>query len=432
MYEETIDNILSLKDKDKKKLKNSFWKPYFDEDIRLNKSQYTRNLRILILNAPCNGFGDLIFALKLSNYLKEWYDSHVTIATTLESGLLNLGADPQYVVGLVTGSKKQCRRFNRLTLNKEIPKQDLIFVAPVQMDFDHSITDVKKLIPYATEFNTFSFSEYNDSLRKNFTFNTGIGKNRDGIFLTTNTTGNKLLSLPNPYSLIYVAETIDGVDKCMMAFIELISIKYHKIHRRLDVVVPSWFDEHFEDILYNNKFKNIIKFYPNIRIATKDNGLHIIRSDVSGNILTFRSNILPVENKVMMDLMSNSINDILLTGDQSITDALSCCSTKNIFYQIAPWKKDFAKNLATYMPNIFLKSVKTSCGTLKALKYKSNYSNFVKNNDFRLIGKTKLDAILLSSISMKHNADISDLVSLVNKTPNIKILKSKIRKMIEY
>jgi Neuraminidase (sialidase) len=121
-----------------------------------------------------------------------------------------------------------------------------------------------------------------------------------------------------------------------------------------------------------------------------------------------------------------------LTGDQSITDALSCCSTKNIFYQIAPWKKDFAKNLATYMPNIFLKSVKTSCGTLKALKYKSNYFNFVKNNDFRLIGKTKLDAILLSSISMKHNADISDLVSLVNKTPNIKILKSKIRKMIEY
>ena len=429
MYDETIDHILLSNDK--KKLKKAFYQPYLDNNIHLSKSLDTVDLRILILNAPCNGFGDLIFALKLSNYLKEWYGSHVTIATTLESGLLSLGANPDNVVGLITGFKKQCRRFNKLRMNKEIPEQDLIFVAPVQAGFDHSVSDVKKLIPYATEFNTFSFSEYNDSLRKNFTFNTGIGKNRDGIFLTnTSISGLKLLPLKNPYSLIYVAETIVNVDKCIMSFIELICNKYHKTHKRLDVVLPSWFDNHLEDLLHNNKFKNIINFYPNIRLATKDNGLEHLTNVQSGNILTFRCDILPVENRVMMDLMTNSINDILLTGDQSITDALSCCSSKNIFYQIAPWKKDFGKNLAKYMPNVFLKSVKTSCGTLKALKYKSNYSKFVKTNNFRILGKPKLDAILLSTISIKHDDDIFNLSNLANNTPNIKVLKSKIRKLI--
>ena len=92
--------------------------------------------------------------------------------------------------------------------------------------------------------------------------------------------------------------------------------------------------------------------------------------------------------------MENSVNDILVTGDQSITDALSCCSTKNIFYQIAPWKQTFGRNLAKYMPNQYLKSCKTSCGTLKAIKYNSNYNKFVKDWDFRKLAKPKMDAII--------------------------------------
>ena len=35
--------------------------------------------------------------------------------------------------------------------------------------------------------------------------------------------------------------------------------------------------------------------------------------------------------------MKDSVEDILVTGDQSLTDVLSCCkSNKNVWYQIAP------------------------------------------------------------------------------------------------
>jgi hypothetical protein len=100
--------------------------------------------------------------------------------------------------------------------------------------------------------------------------------------------------------------------------------------------------------------------------------------------------------------MENSVEDILVTGDQSITDALSCCSSKNIFYQIARWKRMFGKGLSKYMPNQYLKSYKTSCGTLKAVKYKSNYKKFVKEWDFRTLAKPKMDAIIKLANSSKN------------------------------
>ena len=46
------------------------------------------------------------------------------------------------------------------------------------------------------------------------------------------------------------------------------------------------------------------------------------------------------------------------------------------------------------MPNKYLQKIKTSCGTIKAIKYKSNYSSFVKNNDFRIKARPKMDAIM--------------------------------------
>lgn len=425
LYEETVNNILSSRTK--KQLKNVLWKPYFDIKQKCSKL-CAKNLRILILNAPCNGFGDLIFAIKLSNYLKEWYGATVTLATTFESGLLSLGADPKYVVGLVGGKRSQCRRFSLLKMNKKIPEQDLIFIAPVQIDFDHSIADVKKLLPYSNEFNTFSFSEYNDSIKKDFTFHTGIGQNRDGLMLTKPTkTKGKPKGLKNPYAIIYVAASLGGVEKCILAFTEMIAKKYNKKHKKLDIVIPSWFEKEHIDIELR---KRISKLYPNILLVHKDKTIKIINEgDKKDNKLTFRCDILPVPNNLMMQLMSNSINDILLTGDQSITDALSCCSNKNIFYQIAPWKSDLAKNLAKYMPNIYLKTVKTSCGTLKAINYRSNYNKFVREWDFRKRGKPKIDAIVLSILAIKRDSDIADLIKLANNSKNINSLKNNIEKL---
>lgn len=422
LYEETIDNIMSSRSLNK--LTDALWEPYYANNSTCSKA-CAKGIKILILNAPCNGFGDLIFALKLSNYLKQWYGASVIIATTFEKGLLSLGSDPKYVVGLSGGKRNQCRRFATLKLNKNIPEQDLIFVAPIQLDFTPNINDVKKIIPYANIWNTFTFSEYNDKINKNFTFNTGVGKERDGILLTKPfKTKGKPKGLKNPYAVIYVANSLDGLIKCIMSFVEMIAKKYHKKHKKLDVIIPAWFAQ--EDMDSQLK-KKVSKYYPNIITVQKDKDDIIISEGyVDDNTLTFRCDILPVPNKLMMRLMSNSIDDILLTGDQSITDALSCCSTKNIFYQIAPWKSNLGKNLAKEMPNVNLKKISTSCGSLKAISYKSHYSTFIKKWDFRTRSKGKMDAIVLSAMAIKKNNNIADLVDLVTTSRTLSSIKNKL------
>jgi hypothetical protein len=427
LYELVLSNIIKCNNKDE--LSDIIWKPYFENNSKCSK-KCGKGLKILLLNAPCNGFGDLIFALKLSNYLKEWYDAEVTLATTLESGLLNLGADPNYTVGLIGGSKMQCRRFKNMKLNKTIPIQDLILVAPMQIDFIPNLSDVKGLIPYANILNTFYFSEYNDELNKNFTFNTGVGKNRDGVLLTKYVKkSKKTTGLKNPYAVIYVAGTLERVDKCILSFLEMISKKYYKKHKKLDIVIPNWFVDWNVDEQF---LKTICKYYPNIVQISKNknnpkdtDNIIIASGHKNDNLLTFRCDILPVPNKLMVDLMANSIKDILLTGDQSITDAISCCYKKNIFYQIAPWKRDLAKNLSKEMPNVYLKSEKTSCGTLRAIKYNSNYEKFRNKWDFRIKGKPKMDSIVLSILAIKNDKQLLDLYNKVS-TGTLRSIKNNL------
>jgi hypothetical protein len=430
-YKKIVNNI--LKSKNKKELSQSFWKAF--QGINIDKEMFKGvkvlpKLKILILNATCNGFGDLIYALKLRNYLIDWYDADVTIVSTLEKGLLDLGADPKYVAGFSGGKKVQCRKFKGLVINKEIPRQDLIFVAPITTDYYEDLPDVKKIVPYANIFNTFTFSEYNDYSDKKFTFMTGVGKGKDGIFLT-DIPDNKVKNpkLENPYALIYVAESLANVLKCVLSFVEMISKKYYKKYKNLDVIVPKWFET--EPIEIENKLKSIEKYYPNIRLISNYKNEPIIytnieKKDKSEHTLTFRCDILPVPNKEMIQLMKGSIKDILLTGDQSITDALSCCSDKNIFYQIAPWKRAFSKGLEKELPNPHLKYIKTSCGSLKALKYRSNYSNFVRKWDFRKIAKPKMDSIVLSSVALSRNVKLKELEVLILNSKTLESLKKKI------
>jgi len=358
--------------------------------------------KILILNAPCNGFGDLIFAAKLSKYLQKKYKAKVRIATTLYEGLKNIGFPKSEIVELKAKKIKQCRRFSGLKMEK-IPQQDLIFVAPLQADFSADFRDVKKIIPYSNRENTFFFSEYNDSLNKGLDFNTGIGSKRDGILITDvskrmpNVKRGKRGkgfkgrgALKNPFALIYVASTLPRLQHCIVSFVEMVAKKYHKIYKNFDIVVPPWFiKEDFDKMI----IKKVSKYYDKILIKGRDETINI--SEGSSRVLTFRADVLPVPNDVMLALMRGSVEDILLTGDQSISDCLSCCPEKNIFYQIAPWKKNFADNLAKYMPNASLKKKSTSCGSIKAISYKKHsYKKFVKDWDFRKRTAKKLDSII--------------------------------------
>jgi len=427
MIDSIVDNILTLTNKNK--LKNVFWRAY--ENKKCNK-QCGTGLNILILSTPCNGFGDIVFAMKFATYMKEWYNANITIASTSTDGFISLGANKQMLLKLDGGVRSQCRRFkflNFTTLSgaKVKRKFDIIFVAPLTADYDIIYSDIRAIIPYSTLFNTFYLSEYNDTSRKNMDFPTGIGKHNMGLMFTENKKVHKPINLNVPYALVYIAHQIPLYMSCFYGFVEMIVKKYKSIHRKLDIVVPSWFIDSLVD--HESKIvKLLTQYYSTIRYVDYEKTMfEYVTSTENNNILTFRGDILPLTYDKMQGLIKYSIDDILLTGDQSITDALSCCPKKNIFYQIAPWKEDFGKQLAIHLPSNLLSSKKTSCGTLKAIKYKSNHTAFVNQWDFRKIGKPKLDAIILSSIGHKTDKNIQKLQKTILNSRTLNGLKNNIR-----
>ena len=122
-----------------------------------------------------------------------------------------------------------------------------------------------------------------------------------------------------------------------------------------------------------------------------------------------------IEDKDDLWILASALKgqaDILVTGDQSITDVISCCRNhKQIWYQIAPWKKDFATNMFKELPNKYYKTFKTSCGTLSSVKLTIDWASFIKDYDFSTRGKTRMDAILLShKNSNKITEEISNII----------------------
>ncbi|HIB77401.1 MAG TPA: hypothetical protein EYO58_07245 [Flavobacteriales bacterium] len=224
-----------------------------------------KSLRILILNTPCEGFGDIIFAKKIGEYLRKWYGAKVLIATTDPKGLKSLGEKGTNIVKLDSGRMKSCRRFKNLRIPKKIQKQDLIFVAPITSEFTVDLKDVQYLIPYASKTNTFFFSEYNNK-SKETDFPTGIGSNKLGLLFTDPPIYKRAKELPNPYVMSYIASDrhIPRSNQCMIAFIQMVTRKYRTTYSRLDIVVPSWMGE-YEYIEYFKKhIKKLIEDYTNI------------------------------------------------------------------------------------------------------------------------------------------------------------------------
>ena len=317
----------------------------------------SKGVKILITNTPCNGFGDLVFAWKLAKLLKYHYKADVKIATTLAKGLLTLGADPKDVYRLASkrnpasSTRLQCRRYGALGVyevksNKSVNtgQFDLFLDAPLMADFEPDLKGLKKMIPTANQFNTFFFSEYNDELDKGFDFNTGVGEGRDGLLflppaLNKFSSKSEIDSLVQtkkygPFALAYIAN-IEDWEPCIEDFAEMIAAKYKR--SKMQLICPSFTAEVFaqqgasEEVL-GKYYDKVVVFY-----KKKDKILEKTLILNEGNRTFYiRGDILPVPNVKMLGLIKYSVKDVLLTGDQSITDALSCCDRKNIFYQIAP------------------------------------------------------------------------------------------------
>jgi hypothetical protein len=387
----------------------------FSDEIEYKKMP---EISILILNIPTYGFGDVIFAQKLKNYLLEWYDFvKVKIATTYYDTFLKIGENEEDLIKLERDQYSFLPNIalHEIAENDKLQNFDLIFVAPLsnaENPDEYYHEDLRRIIPYSNKSNTFIFSEYNDKLTKDITFQTGIGDGRLGMLFTSLSKemydinkGSKMLDniylKKDNYAVCYIAPTVKDAKTCYISFLNMISKKY--VNNKFDVVIPeNLANKILKDVEENKEiFENIHKNYSKIILVKNDSVTEFESESYSNsNKLVLRADILPLKYDMMIMLMIHSVNDILVTGDQSLTDVLSCCPDKNIWYQIAPWKTNFAHALSENIPNEYYQSIFTSCGVDNQINIK--YQKFIINHDFRKLAKPKLNQIFNMTVQRKN------------------------------
>lgn len=439
MEENVIENLLSCKKTGR--IKNTILETYV-----FSKHRDLSSLKILVLNTPCNGFGDLIFAKKLASYMRDIYKMKTDIATTLYDGLITLGESPETCFKIISGTNKrkyslQCRRFQYLKFDKkvDISQYDLIFIAPISQNQTPDLKDVQYIVPHATFLNTFTFSEYNDSVSKKFDFNSGVGKKREGLLFTDVT---KLRGMPDlkklkiplneNFAIAYALspENVNGTEACLSGFLEYFVKKHTSSY---DIIVPPWINKYMfaDGKKLAKKIVDVIRNRNVFFVNDKGEKITLYFSPEEKESITIRGDVLPVSNDDMIRLMRYSNEDILVTGDQSITDVLSTKLDKIIFYQIVHWKRNFASELARLLPDDAFSLVKTSCGTLKSASYSKNHSRFVANWDFRTITRQKFEAVFTFTNDVKKNSRMKEIYDIAVEAQSLSSLKKRIATLLK-
>ena len=209
--------------------------------------------------------------------------------------------------------------------------------------------------------------------------------------------------------------------------------KNYKKHKNFQIVIPKWiFETLDENYTFMLETKNIIKkYYKIFSIVSPDKDKYILdNNEKNKGELILRADILPQKREIFISLMKDSVKDILVTGDQSLTDIISCCKYKRVWYQIAPWKKGLAENLHKYLPNEYYGTYKTSCGTLKSINTEIDWKNFMKNYDFRIHGKKRMDAILIANSYYKSNDIYKKIAKSIETSRYLETAKEKINKIL--
>ena len=437
-----MDGILNhiKKNKEYDDLYDIPWKLFINKKIN---NLHSKNINIGLLNVPCGGFGDVIICKTFYDYLTNWYkNANVYICTNDIDKFKTIKANVKNMIKLKEKKEEDCHSFYNLKLTKKI-KFDILIVIPVAKRTFY-IQELQSMIPYANKYNTFTVSEYNNDILGPYTFSTGVGKHNLGIFLTDQNVKKHNL-IKSPYALIYIQPPgpaytgswgVHG-NFCFLAFIQMISQKYN--HKLFQVIVPDWIVDIIRCYLekpqsgtcytVNKRLKEYTKNYPNLLMIDDNKQKYVIKTgNKSDNTMIIRGDILPKPRPEFISLIKYSVDDILLTGDQSITDAFSCCSNKIIWYQIAPWKKDFALQMTKHIPNKYFKSYKTSCGTINAINYNPDYKKFLKKFDFRIEGKKIMNAIILS-VYYKDNELLSKFKKILDSSNTINSVTNKLIKI---
>ena len=420
-------------------LYNKLWRYHIDH--KLERKHY-HNISIGLFNIPCGGFGDIIVTKTFHDYLKQWYPSaKITICTTGPDKFKSLGLSTRNIIELGAinvwdeEEGSECQSYDNLKFKKKPNKFDLMIAIPIIND-PFEIKKFKKLVPYANVFNTFSVSEYNGEAPP-YTFPIGVGRGQLGLLMNDFKIKQQNL-MKKPYALVYIQPSPNwGVHSkyCFLSYLEMICRIYGKKHTKFQVVIPQWIDEEvFKNDTFRRKIIKIIKgYYDSIYFIDKEGGRGagpIYDKKNSKSKITFRADILPQKREIFISLMKDSVRDILVTGDQSLTDILSCCKRKRVWYQIAPWKHGLARNLEKHLPNKYYRSFKTSCGTIKRVDLDIDWRKFMKDYDFRIHGRKRMDAILVGNYHFKENKNFQNLLSIIEHSRYLETAQKKIKKIL--
>lgn len=429
-HKNIVHNIFDLKKYNE--LNDILWK-YYSKD-KLEK-KHTQNITIGLFNVPCGGFGDIIVTKTFHDYIKEWYPSaNVYICTTGPEKYKQLGIKDK-MIQLTrkdgnTYDNAECSSYDTLKISGKI-KFDIMVVIPI-INYVFNLNQFKKLISYANIFNTFSVSEYNGEFPP-YTFPIGVGDNNLGIFFNDFKIKQQTL-IKKPYAMVYIQPSPSWgphSNSCFLSFLEMICKNYHKKHPKFQIVIPSWISDEFNtnNTFYYHMIKIVRDYYSNISIIDSDKEkIDFVSNDNQSSSLTFRSDILPQKREIFISIMKDSVKDILVTGDQSITDILSCCkSFKRVWYQIAPWKSGFAENLQKHLPNKYFSSFRSTCGTIKSIDLDIDWKNFMKKYDFRINGRKRFDSILISIYHLHNDKKLKQILKMIESSRKLSVVKNKVR-----
>ena len=415
-----------------------FWELYENKRV---KEEHYKDVSVGLFNIPCAGFGDIIICKTFYDYLQDWYPGmRVSICTTTPHKYKDLGIDgtiyklhvkPSVNVG-DDDKPDECRKFNEVVLKKRV-KFDIMIIVPIINEPFH-MKQFRTLIPYANLSNTFTMGEYNGSAGP-YTFPTGVGEYNLGLLFNKYPIKQQKL-IQKPFGMIYIQPQPEwGVHSkyCFLSYIEMICKKYRSKYPKLSIVVQDWitFDLLEDSNLYYKLRKILSKYYDSLEIVDSNDSetFEINPKKMGSSKITFRGDILPQKREIFISLMKDSLPDILVTGDQSITDVFSCCKRKQVWYQIAPWKEEFSEELAKHLPNKYYDTFKTSCGTLKSVKKDIDWNNFMKQYDFRIHGKKRMNAVLQSVYHMKREPILKQLVEIVEKSRFMETMRDKINQL---
>lgn len=352
-------------------------------------SCYRSGMRVAIICSPCYGFGDIIFALKVHAYLKSWpFLERVLVTTDPKAFVKNKvhhrklrclktpGERPQHCEDIAFSKSYAVDAKGNPQQQIHNERFDIYFVAPWVTDFPVDVDDIARIYPNATRSNTYFFSEYNPDNPQDFDFPTGIGPGLYGLLFTDPNPRPPPASLKKPYAMVHVTED-ENVDchRCVRSFLRVLARKYAI---NIDVIIPK----HLRTSLQRDPYDSFLRRYPNI---------------------TLRDDLGVLPHGEYMNLYNHCLPEVLVTGDQSVTDIIACRHGKPtvLYYQIMPWKNAFGRQLAKMLEAPHLKDEATSCG-LKKVILPMNLSRIMETWDFRKRAQWKMRRILMGAYVRAH------------------------------